>query len=273
MLRGSVLGAGPGRLGSEAGELTQRLRAAGAAHLAVDCLVGHSGVASVFAARDIRQRRAVTLKLVESDSAYDVGAAAFVRGIGSAEELGDPHILPPDWHTRGRGALYYVGPHVAAEPLTDHLMRSRPMRTADGLLIAADIARALDRWHTLGLAHGEIGWDMLLIQSGQVLLRPPSRVTYGYEPRRRDVQALARLCLDLLDQTAEPAVGPGRGQSLREVLLRAADQPGTSLSARRLAERLTLMAELEAMRPGAERAGPLRRLLTAVARFGKAGVS
>jgi hypothetical protein len=57
------------------------------------------------------------------------------------------------------------------------------------------------------------------------------------------------------------------------VLLRAADQPGTSLSARRLAERLTLMAELEAMRPGAERAGPLRRLLTAVARFGKAGVS
>jgi hypothetical protein len=214
----------------------------------------------------------VTLKLVESDSAYDVGAAAFVRGIGSTEELGDPHILPPGCDTRNRGALYYVGPHAAAEPLKDYLTRSRPMRAADGLLIAADIARALDRWHTLGLAHGEIGWDMLLIQSGQVLLRPPSGVTYGYEPRRRDVQALARLCLDLLDQTAEPAVGPGRGQSRREVLLRA-DQPGTSLSARRLAERLTLMAELEAMRPGAERAGPLRRLLTAVARFGKARAS
>jgi hypothetical protein len=55
MTRGTLVAMGPGRLGSEAGELGQRLRAAGAAHLAVDRLVGHSAVASVFAARDIRQ--------------------------------------------------------------------------------------------------------------------------------------------------------------------------------------------------------------------------
>jgi hypothetical protein len=141
------------------------------------------------------------------------------------------------------------------------------MRTAEWLLIGADIARGLDRWHTLGLAHGEIRWERLLIQSGQVLLQPPSRVTYGWDARRRDIQALARLCLDLLDQTADPAVGHERRHSLREVLLRAADQPSTSVSARRLAEQLTVTAEREALQPEAEQAGTLHRLLAAVGRW------
>src|SRR5262249_8538914 len=115
---------------------------------------------------------------------------------------------------------------------------------------------------------GEIGWAILLIQNEQVLLQPPSRITYGCDARQRDVRALAGLCLDLLDQIAEPPVGAEGWESLREAL-RAVHQLGTALSARRLAERLTQMAEREAARPGAERSGLLVRLVALATRWAR----
>jgi hypothetical protein len=169
----------------EAVALGARLEAAGAGRLAVDRFLGNTAVASVFLGHDVGDGRAVTIKLVDSDLAYDVGGAEFVRGIGSASELADPHVLPPGIGVPG--AVCYVGAYASAEPLRDHLSRAQPVRFADAIRIAADTGRALGRWHALGLAHGSVRWESLLIQSGQVLLSPPDHATSGRDAQHRDV--------------------------------------------------------------------------------------
>jgi serine/threonine protein kinase len=244
-------------------QLGRRLRAAGAGHLAIDRFLGHTAVASVFLGHDVREGQTVTLKLIDSDLAYDVGGAEFVRGIGNARELGDPRVLPPEPGPSGRGAIYYVSPYAPPEPLRDHLSHSQPMPFADALRIAVDTARALDRWHALGLAHGDVRRDTLLIQAGQIVLPPPNQMTYGWEARQRDVQALAQLCLDVLESSVQRPEEERCWQRLRAALARVAGGSGApSLSAGRLADKLT-DAEYRTTNPKAGRPR-LRRLLTAL---------
>jgi hypothetical protein len=246
----------------EAGALGAHLQAAGAGHVIVDRFLGDTAVASVFLGHDVGDGRAVMIKVVDSDLAYDVGGAEFVRGIGSASELADPHILPP-----GAGvprAVCYVGAYAPAEPLREHLSRAQPVGFADAIRIATDIARVLGRWHALGLAHGSVHWETLLIQSGHVLLSPPDHVTSGWDAQHRDVRALARLCLHLLEPSVQPPERDRRWQRLRATLLRAAQGSGPpSLSAQRLADRLTEV-EYQVTRPEAGRSTRFRRLLAAV---------
>ena len=245
----------------EAAALGARLEAAGTGHLIVERFLGNTAVASVFLGHDVAGR-AVTIKLVDSDLAYDVGGAEFVRGIGSASELADPHVLPPGIGVPG--AVCYVGGYTAAEPLRDHLSRAQSVRFADAIRIAADIARALDRWHALGLAHGSVRWDALLVQSGQVLLSPPDHVASRGDAQRRDVQALAQLCLDLLEPSVQQPVSDGPWQGLRTTLLRPAQGSGLpSLSAEGLADRLTEV-EYQVTRPEAGRSARFRRFLAAI---------
>jgi serine/threonine protein kinase len=244
--------------------LASRLRAAGAGHLAVDRFLGHTAVASLFLGHDAREGRPVTLKLIDSDLAYDVGAAEFVRGIGDARELADPRILPPGPGPGSPGAICYVSPYAPAEPLRNHLSQSQPIQFADALRIAVDTARALDHWHVLGLAHGDVRAESLLIQAGQVVLPPPDRVRYGWDARQHDVQALARFCLDLLDSSSQKPEEEGCWPRLRTGLMRAAEGSGSlALSAGRLAEKLT-DAQYRAAGPDVDWLGPARRFLTAV---------
>ena len=240
--------------------LTARLRAADIGHLAVDRFLGQTAVASVFLGHDVGNGRPVTLKLVDSDLAYDVGGAEFVRGIGSVRELAEPHVLPPGTDPTVSGAICYVSPFEAPEPLRDYLARVQPLRFAEALQLATDAARALDHWHALGLAHGGVSWDNLQIQGGQVLLSPPADVTVGADARRHDVEVLAGICVEVIDPSTEKPNADPRWERLRALLLRAARGTGpASLSPARLADRLTEV-EYRATRPGAGLAASVRRL-------------
>ena len=243
-------------------QLRRRLAAAGAGHLAVDGLLGRTAIASVFLARDTRTGRRVTVKLVDSDLAYDVGGEEFVRAIGNAQELGDPHVLLPV--VGDRGAVYYVSPYAAGEPLPGYLARVQPLQLADALRITIDAARALDRWHGFGVAHADLRQENVVVQDGRILIRPPDGVTYGWDAGRRDLQRLARLCLDIFDQVVDPPDADRGWQQLREELLKAADGSGPkSWSAGHLADELMLM-ERHALRRGTGRPGPLHRVLAAI---------
>ena len=245
----------------EAAALGARLQAAGAGHLTVDRFLGNTAVASVFLGHDVAGR-AVTIKLVDSDLAYDVGGAEFVRGIGSASELADPHVLPPGPGVPG--AVSYVGAYAPAEPLREHLARAQPVRFAEAIRIAADTARALNRWHALGLAHGSVCLETLLIQGGQVVLCPPDQAMSGWEAQHRDVQALAQLCLDLLEPSARQATSNTSWHRLEAALVRAAEGADPlSLTADRVADRLT-EAEYRVTRPEAGGSRGLRRFLAAI---------
>lgn len=271
MARAALLPRPPGDVAA----LTARLRAADIGYVAVDRYLGDSAVASVFLGHDLGSQRQLLLKLVDSDLAYDVGGAEFVRGIGSAQELAEPHVLGPGPDSRRPAGICYVGPFTPAVPLRDSLARSQPVRFADAVRIAMEMAGALDHWHALGLAHGALDWESLLVQGGQVLLSPPERVGEGREARRGDLQALARICLELLDPSAERPERSRHWQRLRAVLARAAagDCP-PSLSARRLADRLTDV-EYRMTRPRSRRLASFRRLLASLVggAGGKAGLA
>jgi hypothetical protein len=244
--------------------LTARLQAADIGHLAVDRFLGQTAVASVFLGHDVGTGRPVTLKLVDSDLAYDVGGAEFVRGIGSVRELAEPHVLPPATDPTVPGAICYVSPFEAPEPLRGYLARAQPLQFAEALQLATDAARALDHWHALGLAHGGVKWDNLQIQGGQVLLSPPEDVTVGADARRHDVEVLASICAEVLDRSTERPEADRRWERLRALLLRASRGAGpASLTPARLADRLT-EAEYDATSPGAGRSMRFRRLLAAV---------
>jgi len=240
--------------------LTARLQAADIGHLAVDRFLGQTAVASVFLGHDVGDGRPVTLKLVDSDLAYDVGGAEFVRGIGSLRELAEPHVLPPGTDPTVPGAICYASPFEAPEALRHYLGRVQPLPFAEALRLATDAARALDHWHALGLAHGGGRWDNLHIQSGLVLFSPPEDVTVGADARRRDVEALAGICVEVLDPSTEKPEADRRWERVRALLLRAARGAGpASLTPARLADRLT-EAEYRANRPDAGWAASVRRL-------------
>ncbi len=244
--------------------LGSRLQAADVGHVHVDRFLGNTAVASVFAGHDVGDGHPVTLKVVDSDLAYDVGGAEFVRSIGSMRELTTPHVLPPVAGSRTPTGICYVGPYAQPRLLRDEVSPVRPLAFADAVRISMEIARALDRWHALGLAHGSVGWDTLLMQSGQVLLSPPEGVTYGWEARRRDMQAVARICRDMLEASTDQPPKERRWRRLHGTLRRAADGLGPpALSAGGLADRLTEV-EYRVTRPGAGRAAPVRRILASL---------
>ena len=254
-------GGGESKPPGDLAALNSRLQAADIGYLAVDRFLGNTAVASVFLGHDVGDGRPVTLKVVDSDLAYDVGGAEFVRSIGSTRELAEPHVLPPGGGPATAGGICYVGPYTAPTPVREHLSRAQALPFADAIRLAMEAARALDRWHALGLAHGNVRWEGLLLQSGQVLLCPPERVTYGWDARRRDVQALARICLGLLEASPDQPAVDHRWRRLHTALLRAAEGLGPpSLSAGRLADRLTEV-EYRVMRPGTGRMASLRRFL------------
>ena len=106
--------------------------------------------------------------------------------------------------------------------------------------------------------------ETLLIQSGQVVLRPPDQAVSGREAEHRDAQALARLCLDLLEPSVQEPVSDTRWQRLEAALLRAAEGADPlSLTAERLADRLTEV-EYRVTQPEASRSTRFRRFVATI---------
>jgi len=246
----------------EPGALAERLRAAGAGHLSVEELIGCNAMASVFRGKDLRNGQAVLIKLVESDAAYDVGSPGYVRSIGTADELRRPYILSPQAGPARSGAVYYVSPFTASEPLAAVLARSPRLGQAEAFRVAIEAARALDRWHVCDQAHGEVSTQTFLKQGDQILLRQPDMVRYGWEAHRKDMYALASLCLDLLARSSLTGVEDAESQDLMAWLHEVAEgRAEPSVGAGHVANRL-LIAEPSGRRARPEANGLLARLLS-----------
>ncbi len=235
---------------AEAADLTRRLRTSGLPYYLVDRVLGRTRLGSLFLAIDGRTERLVTIKLIDDDLAYDVGAAEFIRGLGDARETWTPHVLNPGRAADGRGTLCYISPFVPGQTLREALARPEPLPAVEALRAAADMAGAAGYWHARDEAHGELGLDSVLLQSGQVVVVPPSRPLHGAKARQQDVRAAAGLVLSLWEQ-ASPLPGTTvRVGSLLATLCTVADhdQP-TLLSMAQLSELLRQGGEEAARRP------------------------
>jgi len=251
---------GPPR--SETEELERRLREAGAGHLRVDRLLGRSVMGSVFMAVDTGRRQLMTIKVLDSDLAYDVGAEEYLRGIGDARVTTSPHVLGPAVGSEGQGTICYVSHFVPGLPLRERLAQGPQLSLLEVLSLTADAASGLARWHQRGVAHGAIGVDAIALVSGQVVVGDPLPREAGTAARQRDVQALASLTLQLWDRSRVSTDPDGHYTRLRAELAALADPETPALMpAERLAEVLRLTVHQAKPDRGASRS-LIHRLIT-----------
>lgn len=135
--------------------------------------IGRGGMAVVYAARDVRLRRAVALKVLPPDMAYrgDV-RARFVREAQTAARLNHPHIVPIYAVDEHDALVYFAMALVEGESLADVLKReSRPPIDFVGRVLE-QVADALGYAHACGVVHRDIKPDNVLLdrESGRAVV-------------------------------------------------------------------------------------------------------
>src|SRR5882672_7885733 len=132
----------------------------------IDREIGRGGMATVFVAEDLRQRRRVAVKILRPDVALALGSQRFLSEIEIASRLTHPHILPVHDSGEDAGVLYYVMPYVEGESLREKLNRVGPLPVEEALAIAREIADALAYAHDLDVVHRDIKPGNVLLLAG-----------------------------------------------------------------------------------------------------------
>ncbi|MEO7998984.1 MAG: serine/threonine-protein kinase, partial [Gemmatimonadaceae bacterium] len=132
--------------------------------------LGVGGMATVYGAQDLRHERDVAIKVLHPDLGAALGAERFLSEIKTTAKLQHPHILPLLDSGNANGLLFYVMPLVAGETLRARLERERQLPIEDALLIAREVADALEYAHKQGVIHRDIKPENILLQGGHALV-------------------------------------------------------------------------------------------------------
>jgi eukaryotic-like serine/threonine-protein kinase len=122
------------------------------------------GMARVFVAEDDSLHRQVVVKVLSADLAAGVSADRFRREIQVAAHLHHPHIVPVLAAGQTSELLYYTMPLIEGESLRSLLQREKQLPLDRVLVIARDVADALDYAHQANIVHRDIKPDNILIQ-------------------------------------------------------------------------------------------------------------
>ena len=153
--------------------VSDRLAAALAGRYTLERELGQGGMATVYAALDLRHRRRVAIKVMKPSVAASIGAERFLREIEIAAGLQHPHIVPVfdsgavDTEER---LLFYVMPLVEGESLRARLERTGPLPTDEAVRLVAEVAGALDYAHAEGILHRDLKPENILLSRGHALL-------------------------------------------------------------------------------------------------------
>lgn len=150
--------------------LPARLKAALAQHYRVERPLGAGGMATVYLARDVKHDRDVALKVLRPELAATLGAERFLAEIRITAALDHPHILTLLDSGESDGFLWYVLPYVRGESLRSRLNREGQLPLNDALVIARQIASALDYAHRHGIIHRDIKPENILLFEGEAML-------------------------------------------------------------------------------------------------------
>jgi eukaryotic-like serine/threonine-protein kinase len=148
----------------------ERLRAALADKYAIQRELGAGGMATVYAAEDLKHRRTVAVKVLRPELAAVIGADRFLKEIEITANLQHPHILPLHDSGAADSFLYYVMPFVEGETLRDRLNREKQLPVGETVEMARAIASALDYAHRHGVVHRDIKPENILLHDGQALV-------------------------------------------------------------------------------------------------------
>lgn len=151
-------------------DLQERLTAALAGRYAVESQVGRGGMAVVLKAEDLRHHRRVAIKVLHPELTATLGAERFLHEIKIVAGLQHPHILPLYESGEADGLLYYVMPFSEGESLRDRLNRETQLPVDEALLVAEQVANALEYAHGQGIVHRDIKPENILFEAGHALV-------------------------------------------------------------------------------------------------------
>jgi len=132
--------------------------------------LGAGGMATVYAAQDLKHQRRVAVKVLRDDVAAALGRDRFLREITTTANLRHPHILPLYDSGEAGGFLFYVMPCVEGETLRDRLTREAQLPLEDALQITREVADALAYAHARGVVHRDIKPENILLEAGHAVV-------------------------------------------------------------------------------------------------------
>ena len=228
--------------------------------------LGAGGMATVYLAHDLKHDRKVAIKVLHPDLGAALGGERFLTEIRTTARLQHPHILPLLDSGEAGGLLYYVMPLVSGETLRARLERERQLPIDDALLIAREVADALEYAHGLGVIHRDVKPENILLQGGHALvadfgialavqqaggqrmtqtglslgtpqyMSPEQAMGERTIDARSDVYALGAVAYEML--TGDP---PFTGSTVQAIVAKVLTEKPASLIARR--ERVTVAVE------------------------------
>jgi YVTN family beta-propeller protein len=133
----------------------------------IDAVLGRGGVSVVYLAEDQRLKRRVALKLLAPALAADERfRERFLRESELAASLDHANVIPIYEAGDADGSLFIAMRYVEGSDLKA-LLRAGPLSPERAVVLASQVAGALDAAHRRGLVHGDVKPSNVLIDSDE----------------------------------------------------------------------------------------------------------
>ena len=130
-------------------------------------VVGSGGMATIYAAIDLRLYRQVAVKVMHSHLAQDEQfVSRFIREAKAAASLSHPNIvavLDQGWNQGGAPCVFIVMELIEGATLRDYIIEQGALSAERALSIITPVASALAAAHKLGIVHRDIKPENILV--------------------------------------------------------------------------------------------------------------